>query len=78
MTEAERQTFAERIKRFRKAYGLSQERLGAAMGTSQWTVWNLENGLFTPHEGTIRRFMQVEEKYRKLEEMEFEGLEGLS
>lgn len=78
LTEAECEAFAARVRRFRLEHGLSQKQLAAAMGAGWRTIVNVEMCAFRPFPKTVARFIKVEETYRRAEEMEFEGLEGLS
>jgi DNA-binding XRE family transcriptional regulator len=78
INEMEQQSFARRMKRFRKEHGLTQVQLGAALGLSEWTISILENCRERPYSSTVLRFAKLEEKYEKAEALEMESLEGLS
>jgi DNA-binding XRE family transcriptional regulator len=78
VTEEEGRAFAERLKRFRKKYCLTQPELGAAMGVTTHTLWSMEHCQYRPHEKTVLRFLKVEEKYERARQLELDELEGLS
>lgn len=77
LTDEDQKKFAERLKNFRKQYGLTQLDLSAAMGCTERTIRSLERCENAPFPQTLIRFGELVERYAKAEEAESE-LMGIS
>ena len=69
-TLEQREAFRKRWLKFRERYGLTQEAMAEAMGVHVNTVSRVERGKFVPQNETVRRFGEVEKRFKEGEKRE--------
>lgn len=61
--------YAEEWKGWRKDHRMTQKQLGAAIGASWRTIWNIENGVTTPNITSRKKFQELQNRYQEAQEI---------